>query len=82
MRLQPVAFYCCFFATVQPVYSQDKYQVDLSDLRKRSNRRASKPYSLGGFLEFQPIFFGIDRDAAFSQLNFDLKRSGNTFDAV
>jgi len=65
--------------TVQPVYSQDKYQVDLSDLEKEVEQTAGKPYHLGGFLEFQPIFFGIDRGAAFSQLNFDLKRSGNTF---
>jgi len=65
--------------TVQPVYSQDKYQVELSDLEKEVEQTAGKPYHLGGFLEFQPIFFGIDRGAAFSQLNFDLKRSGNTF---
>jgi hypothetical protein len=65
--------------TVQPVYSQDKYQVDLSDLEKEVEQTAGKPYHLGGFLEFQPVFFGIDRGAAFSQLNFDLKRSGNTF---
>jgi hypothetical protein len=65
--------------TVQPVYSQDKYQLDLSDLEKEVEQTAGKPYHLGGFLEFRPVFFGIDRGAAFSQLNFDLKRSGNTF---
>jgi hypothetical protein len=64
---------------VQPVYSQDKFQVDLSDLEKEVEQTAGKPYHLGGFLEFQPVFFGINRGAAFSQLNFDLKRSGNTF---
>jgi hypothetical protein len=64
---------------VQPVYSQDKYQLDLSDLEKEVEQTAGKPYHLGGFLEFRPVFFGIDRGAAFSQLNFDLKRSGNTF---
>jgi hypothetical protein len=64
---------------VHPVYSQDKYQLDLSELEKEVEQTASKPYHLGGFLEFQPIFFGIDRDSAFSELNFDLKRSGNTF---
>jgi hypothetical protein len=60
-------------------YCQDKYQVDLSELDKEIEQTASKPYHLGGFLEFQPVFFGIDRGAAFSELNFDLKRSGNTF---
>ena len=64
---------------VHPVYSQDKYQLDLSELEKEVEQTASRPYHLGGFLEFQPIFFGIDRDSAFSELNFDLKRSGNTF---
>jgi hypothetical protein len=63
----------------QSVGSQDKLQVDLSEIEKEVERAAGKPYHLGGFLEFQPIFFGIDRSAAFSQLNFDLKRSGNTF---
>jgi hypothetical protein len=64
---------------VQPVHSQDQYQVDLSELEKEIEQTSKKPYSLGGFLEFQPIFFGIDRGSAFSELNFDLKRSGNTF---
>ena len=64
---------------VQPVQSQDKGPIDLSEIEKEVEQAAAKPYHLGGFLEFQPIFFGIDRGAAFSQLNFDLKRSGNTF---
>ena len=64
---------------VQPVHSQDKYEVDLSELEKEIQRAASKAYSLGGFLEFRPIFYGIDRGSAFSQLNFDLQRSGHTF---
>ena len=68
--------------TVQPVYSQDKYQVDLSDLEKEVEQTAGKPYHLGGFLEFQPIFFGIDRGAAFSQLNFDLKRQREHLHAI
>jgi hypothetical protein len=64
---------------VRPVHSQDKGPVDLSEIEKEVEQVATKPYHLGGFLEFQPVFFGIDRSAAFSQLNFDLKRSGNTF---
>jgi hypothetical protein len=65
---------------IQPVYSQDKYQVDLSEIEKEVERAASKPYSLGGFFEFQPITFGVDRDHAFAQLKFDLLRSGRTFE--
>jgi len=37
---------------VQPVYSQDKYQIDLADIEKEVEKAASKPYSLGGFFEF------------------------------
>ena len=77
--LAAVFFLLLFGFNVQPVYSQDKYQVDLSAIEKEVENAASKPYSFGGFFEFQPVFFGIDRGAAFSQLNFDLKRSGNTF---
>jgi hypothetical protein len=77
--MRAVALILLLLLNVQPVYSQDKYQVDLSDLEKEVEQAAGKPYHLGGFLEFRPVFFGIDRGAAFSQLNFDLKRSGNTF---
>jgi len=78
--LAAVFFLLLFGFNVQPVYSQDKYQVDLSAIEKEVENAASKPYSVGGFFEFQPIFFGIDRDHAFSQLNFDLLRSGKAFE--
>lgn len=65
---------------LQPLHSQDKYQVDLSEIEKEVEKTAGKPYSLGGFLEFQPVTFGIDRDSAFSRLKFDLQRSGRTFE--
>jgi len=62
------------------VYSQDKYQVELSEIEKEIEKTADKPYSLGGFLEFQPILFGIDRDSAFSRLRFFRRSHGSTFD--
>ncbi len=65
---------------VQPVYSQDQSQVDLSEIEKEIEKTASKPYSLGGFFEFQPITFGVDRDSAFARTNYDLVRSGSTFE--
>jgi hypothetical protein len=68
-----------FLFNVQAVYSEDQSQVDLSEIEKEIEKTATRPYSLGGFLEFQPIVFGVDRDHAFSELDFDLKRSGNTF---
>ena len=63
-----------------PAYSQDSYQVDLSQIEKEIEKAADKPYSLGGFLEFQPAIFGIDRDAAFSRLRFFRNRQDSLFD--
>ena len=57
--------------------SQGKFEIDLSDLQKEIDRVATKPYSLGGFLEFQPMLFGIDRDAAFSRLRFFRRDRGS-----
>ncbi len=62
--------------------SQDKakYEVDLSELQKEIDNVATKPYSLGGFLEFQPTLLGIDRDSTFSRLQFFRHNQGSTFD--
>lgn len=63
-----------------PAFSQDPYQVDLSQIEKEIDKAASKPYGLGGFVEFQPALFGLDRDSAFSRLRFFRHDEGNTFD--
>ena len=63
-----------------PAYSQDSYQVDLSQIEKEIEKAADKPYSLGGFVEFQPTLLGLDRDSAFSRLRFFRHDQGNTFD--
>src|SRR3990172_6607437 len=65
---------------VARLWAQDQYQVDLSDIEKEIQRAADKPYSLGGFLEFQPQIFGIDRDSAFSRLQFFRQRQDGTFE--
>ena len=48
---------------------QDKgrFEIDLSELQKEVDNVADKPYSLGGFAEFQPTLLGIDRDSAASR---------------
>lgn len=43
--------------------SADDYAFDLSEIEK-------KPYSIGGFIEFRPVFFGLNRDAAFYRLKY------------
>ena len=45
------------------VLSADDYSFDLSEIEK-------KPHSIGGFLEFRPVLFGLDDDAAFYRLRY------------
>ena len=54
--------------------------IDLSEFQKEVDRAATKPYSLGGFFEFQPTLFGIDRDSAVSRARFYNDDPGNPFD--
>jgi hypothetical protein len=71
-----------------PVYlpaqeqAQDKerFEIDLSELQKEVDRVAAKPYSFGGFLEFQPALLGIDPDSTFSRLRFFRRSRPTTFD--
>ena len=61
---------------------QDKgrFEIDLSDLQKEVDKVSDKPYSLGGFAEFQPTLLGIDRDSAVSRARFFRSRPDNPFD--
>ena len=52
------------------VHSQE-YEIDLSDLEK-------KPYTFGGFVEAEPILFGLDRDSASYELRFSDEDLGGT----
>jgi hypothetical protein len=63
-----VLVWCASFVTL--AYSQESYQVDLSEIEKEIAATADKPYSLGGFLEFQPALLGRDRSSAFSRIRF------------
>jgi hypothetical protein len=47
-----------------------RFEIDLSDLQKEVDKVAARPYSLGGFAEFQPALLGIDRDAVVTRANF------------
>jgi hypothetical protein len=40
-----------------------EYAFDVSEFEK-------KPYSIGGYAELRPVFFGLDRDSAFYKLRF------------
>ena len=62
-----------FILLCTAVSSADDYRFDLSEIEK-------KPYSLGGFLEFRPVLFGLDRDAAFYRLTFFDQDPGSTLE--
>ena len=64
-----------FFIFLQPAFCQDEYQFDLSEIEKEIEK---KPYYLGGFLEFRPVVFGLDRNAAFYKLKFFDQDEGAT----
>ena len=67
------------FSQEQPP-AESKFQIDLSELQKEVDKVAAKPYHLGGFLEFQPTLFGIDRDSAVSRARFFRNPQDSLFD--
>ena len=62
--------------------SQDKakFEVDLSEFQKEIDKLTTKPYSLGGFAEFQPTLLGLNRDSAVSLARFYRNPQGPLFD--
>ncbi len=60
-----------------PALSEDEYTFDLSEIE---NEIEKKPYSLGGFLEFGPVLFSLDRDSAFYKIKFNDKDEGSTLE--
>jgi hypothetical protein len=59
-----------FFLLPRMVWSED-YKLDLSEIEK-------KPYSLGGYLEFRPVLFGLDKGAALYKLRYYNQDFGST----
>jgi hypothetical protein len=57
-----------------------RFEIDLSELQKEVDKVAAKPYSLGGFAEFQPTLMGIDRDSAVSRVRFYRDPQGPLFE--
>jgi len=51
----------------------EEYTFDLAEIEK-------KPYHLGGYAEFNPILFGLDRDAALYTLRFYNRDEGSTLE--
>jgi len=66
-----------FLTFLQPAFGQGEYEFDLSEIEKEIEK---KTYTLGGFLEFRPVLFGLDRDSAFQKLRFFDQDEGETLE--
>ena len=54
-------------------FAEEEYKFDLSEIEK-------KPYHVGGYVEFRPIIFWLDRDAALYELKFFNRDEGKTIE--
>jgi hypothetical protein len=64
MKRLCLAFICVFWVTLAAVaQAEEQYTFDPAETEK-------KPYHFGGYVEFKPILFGLDHDAAFYRLRF------------
>jgi hypothetical protein len=55
-------------------FADEEYKFDLSEIEK-------KPYHIGGYVEFRPVLFVLDRDAALYKLTFYNRDEGKTIEA-
>ena len=51
--------------------SAPEYKFEASEIEK-------KPYHLGGYFEFRPVLYGLNKEAALYKLNFINKKEGGT----
>ncbi len=63
---------CSVFCLPSPAFPEE-YTFDLSEIEK-------KPYHIGGYAEFRPVFFGLDKDASFYKLTFYNRDEGATLE--
>ena len=53
--------------------SAEEYKFEISEIEK-------KPYHIGGYLEFRPILYGLDKDNAIYKLKFLDRKEGSTIE--
>jgi len=68
---------CLLLTFLQPAFGEYEYGFDLSEIEKEVEK---KPYHIGGFLEFRPVLFGLDKDSAFYKIKFYDKDEGSTLE--
>jgi hypothetical protein len=59
------------FCLLPPICWAEDYKFDISETEKKS-------YTLGGYAEFRPILFGLDKDASLYKLRYYNQEFGNT----
>jgi hypothetical protein len=65
-------FFIQFLTFLLPGLSfSEEYGFDISELEK-------KPFTIGGYAEFRPVLFGLDRGASFYKLRFLNRDEGDT----
>lgn len=68
LLLSALLLFCLFPRVAQ---GAEEYTFSLSEIEE-------KPYHIGGYLEFRPVLFGIDKEASLSKLNFFDEKVGNS----
>jgi hypothetical protein len=57
------------------VFAEGEYDLELKDLEKQIEK---KPYTFGGYLEYRPILFGLDKSASLYKLRYYDHSLGDT----
>jgi len=63
----------CSVLYLLPSAFAEEYNFDISETEK-------KPYHIGGYAEFRPILFGLDKDASLYKLKFYNRDEGSTLE--
>ena len=72
-RLRSAFVALIVFLLASVSFAEEEYKFDLSEIEK-------KPYHVGGYAEFRPVLFVLDRDAALYKLRFFDRDEGKTIE--
>ena len=74
-RLWVIFLFFAFWMVPALAGAEESYSFDLAETDK-------KPYHFGGYVEFKPILFGLDRDSAFYKIRFYDDPQGQTLSEI
>lgn len=63
-------FLACLLLSLN-LYAQEEYKFDLSEIEKRT-------FHFGGYLEFRPVLFGLDKNASFYKIRYYNRDEGRS----